>query len=154
MGNTFAKALAWDLTQEGFKVDVPQMTFEDPQDYGKHEIDLVIELGGRDYNIEVKSRDLILTPDQRLFYWSEYKGDFAEGQGILIDEVDDWERKQHDVLVVVVVSQITEKRLFVPVETKDSWKMTDRGYGASYEVPVELALSWSEGIKWLKTFNA
>lgn len=150
MGNSFTKALAWDLLQEGFKIEVPQMTFDDPSDYGKHEIDLFIELAGQRQNIEVKSRDILITPDKRLFYWSEYKGDFAEGQGLLIDEVDDWERKQHDVLAVVVVSQISEERLVIPVETKQAWKITDRGYGASYEVPIRSALTWSEGVKWLQ----
>ena len=130
------------------------MSFEKPSDYGKHEIDLLLQMGAQMLAIEVKSRDILLTPDKRLFYWSEYKGDFAEGRGVLIDEVNDWERKEHDILAIVVVSQITEERLFIPAVTKDAWKIKDLGYGPSYEVPVSVTISWADGVLWLKEMTA
>lgn len=110
IGQTWAEHVAQDLNKYGIDCKATPLEFaKSVADRARfeNEQDIVLEKGC----LEVKSRRLKFTDDPESFPYPT----------AFVDTIFGWEKKSPFPLAVILVSQITEAKLVVPVSTYEKW---------------------------------
>jgi len=112
IGQTWADHVAQDLNQHGIDCKAtPLELAKDIADRARFENEQDITFSSHSGCLEVKSRNLRFTDDPQSFPYAT----------AFVDTVSGWEKKSPFPLAVVLVSQITEAKLVVPVSTYEKW---------------------------------